>query len=77
MSAEMDDRASEAGFDNGGASLDAEPFDEAGAGEGPAPERQPTTVPLRALPSNAQVPPGINDVMASRSTAGTADASTA
>jgi len=49
MSAEMDDLASEAGFDNSGASLDAGPFDEPGVGEGPAPERQPTTVPLRAL----------------------------
>jgi hypothetical protein len=51
MSAEIDGFDSEADFENGveGAGGEAGLFDEKAVGDGPAPERQPTTVPLRAL----------------------------
>ena len=51
MSADLDGLGGEAEFDNGGEGDGAEAglFDETAAGDGSAPERQPTTVPLRAL----------------------------
>lgn len=51
MSADLDSLDGEAGFGNSGEGDGAEAglFDETAAGDGAAPERQPTTVPLRAL----------------------------
>src|SRR5262245_12462175 len=48
MSADLDDLASEVEFDNG-AGAEAGLFDETAASDSPVTERQPTTVPLRAL----------------------------
>jgi hypothetical protein len=49
MSADLDGLGSEAEFDNGGDGAEASLFDEATVGDSAAQERQPTTVPLRAL----------------------------